>query len=95
MKLTKEEVNKVAHLARLELKDDETKRMTGDMNNILGYINKLGELDTDKVEPTCHAVPVTNAFREDVQKNEFTIEEVLSNAPSSEASCFKVPKVID
>ena len=94
MKLTKEEVNKVAHLARLELSEDERSRMTGDMNNILDYINKLSELDTDNVEPTCHAVPVTNAFREDVQKNDFTIEEAIANAPSSEDGSFKVPKVI-
>ncbi|MBE9502820.1 MAG: Asp-tRNA(Asn)/Glu-tRNA(Gln) amidotransferase subunit GatC [Proteobacteria bacterium] len=95
MKLTKEEVNKVAHLARLELSEEETERMTGDMNNILDYINKLSELNTDNVEPTCHAVPVTNVFREDVQRNDFTIEEALANAPSSEEGSFKVPKVIE
>lgn len=95
MELTKEEVNKVAHLARLELKGDEVERMTGEMNNIIDYIDKLDELDTDSVEPTCHAVPVTNAFREDVEKKDFTIEEALANAPSAEYGCFKVPKVIE
>ena len=95
MKLTKEEVNKVAHLARLELKKDEVERLTGDMNNILDYISKLNELDTDSVEPTCHAVSVTNAFRDDVQKGDFSIEEAVANAPVTEEGNFKVPKVIE
>jgi len=95
VKLSKEKVNSVAHLARLELADDEAERLTGDMNNILGYIDKLGELDTDGVEPTCHAVPVTNAFREDKLDRYFTVEEALKNAPDSEDGSFKVPKVIE
>jgi len=95
MELTKDEVNKVAHLARLALEGDEVERMTGDMNNIIGYINKLEELDTDSVEPTCHAVPVVNAFRDDIEKKDFAIEDALANAPSEEDGCFKVPKVIE
>ena len=95
MKIRKDDVCKVAHLARLELSKDEEQRLTGDMNNILGYIDKLAELDTDNVEPTSHAVAVTNAFREDVRKDFFSAEEGLANAPDAEAGSFKVPKVID
>ena len=95
MKIQTEEIHKVAHLARLELSEDESQRLTGDMNNILGYIDKLAELNTEKVEPTSHAVPVTNAFREDTCKDFFSTEEGLSNAPDAEDGSFKVPKVIE
>ena len=95
LKIQAEEIQKVAHLARLELSKDEECRLTGDMNNILGYIDKLTELDTKNVEPTSHAVEVTNAFREDVCKDFFSTEEGLSNAPDAEDGSFKVPKVIE
>jgi len=95
LKIQKEDVHKVAHLARLELSEDESRRLTGDMNNILSYIDKLAELDTEEIEPTSHAVAVTNAFREDVSKDFFTAEEGLSNAPDAEDGSFKVPKVIE
>ena len=95
MALSKEEVQKVAHLARLELKSDEETALTTDLNNILGYIDKLSELDTKGVKPTFHAVPVTNAFRADERKTVITAEEGLRNAPNSEEGSFKVPKVIE
>ena len=95
MKISREEVLKVAHLARLELDGGETDGLTGDMNSILGYIDKLAELDTGNVAPTSHAVPVTNAFRGDKRDDYFTRDEGLANAPDSEDGCFKVPKVIE
>ena len=95
MALEKKDVNKVAHLARLEISSTEMDRLTTDMNSILGYIDKLAELNTDGVEPTSHAVPVTNAFREDERKEYFSVQKGLSNAPDSEDGCFKVPRVID
>ena len=93
--LSKEEVQKVAHLARLELQGGEEEALTADLNNILGYIDKLNELDSKGVKPTFHAVPVTNAFREDERKDYFTVEKGLKNAPDSEEGSFKVPKVIE
>lgn len=99
MKLTKDEVNQVAHLARLELGGDEVESLTDDMNNILGYIDKLSELDTKNVAPTSHAVPMSNAFRDDEQNGRFsgnfTAHEAIANAPASEDGSFKVPKVIE
>ncbi len=95
MALSKEEVQKVAHLARLELKGEEETALTTELNNILGYIDKLSELDTEGVKPTFHAVPVTNAFRADERKTVITAEEGLKNAPDSEEGSFKVPKVIE
>jgi len=93
--LTKDDVMKVAHLARLELPESESERLTADMNSILGYIDKLGELDTASVEPTSHAVPVSNAFREDEVMDYFSAVEGLANAPDSEEGSFKVPRVIE
>ncbi len=95
MSLTKDDVLKAAHLARLELPESESEKLTTDMNSILGYIDKLGELDTEGVEPTSHAVPAINAFRKDEGKDYFTAEEGLANAPDSEDGSFKVPKVIE
>lgn len=95
MTLAKEDIDKVAHLARLDLTNNELESLTNDMNSIISYIDKLAELNTENVEPTSHAVPVTNAFRADKENSYFTVEKGLSNAPDSEDSCFKVPKVID
>lgn len=95
MKVKKEDIFHVATLARLEVEKDEAELLTGDMNDILNYIERLAELNTDNVEPTSHAMEVNNAFREDLLKKDFTIEEAMANAPNSENNSFKVPKVIE
>ncbi len=95
MKVKKEDILHVAALARLELEKDEVELLTGDMNKILDYIDRLKELNTDNIEPTSHAMYVGNAFREDLLKRDFTIEDAMANAPDSENNGFKVPKVIE
>ena len=65
MKITIDEVKYVATLARLELKQAEAEAMTGQLDQILSYVDKLNEVDTSKTEPTTHAISITNAFRED------------------------------
>ena len=95
MKISKEKVGSVAHLARLDFDENETRQLTGQLNTILDYIGKLEELDTKAVEPTSHAVSVVNAFREDERKSDFTVREALANAPDEEDGSFKVPKVIE
>ena len=95
MELTDKDVQKVAKLARLNIQQAEADRLTGEMNSILGYIDKLAELNTDGVEPTFHASAANNAFREDVCKRSLPVEEGLANAPASEDGSFKVPKVIE
>ena len=95
MGLTKEDILKVANLARLGMADEEAEKLTDDMNSILGYIDKLSELDTAGVEATSHAVPAINAFRDDVVDNYLSVEEGLANAPDAEEGSFKVPKVIE
>ena len=95
MKISRKEVEHVAVLARLALKDEELDQLTGQMDQILGYVDKLNELDTDGIVPTAHAVPVENAFREDVVKPSIGIEKALKNAPDPANDCFRVPKVIE
>jgi aspartyl-tRNA(Asn)/glutamyl-tRNA(Gln) amidotransferase subunit C len=95
MKITRNEVEYVANLARLSLKNDEIDALTSDMDSILAYVEKLNELDTSDIIPTAHAVPVENAFREDAVRPSLGAEKALRNAPANENSCFRVPKVIE
>jgi len=95
MKITREEVEKIALLARLELTEQEAETFTGQMDAILAYVDKLNELNTDGIVPTAHAVPVENAFRMDEVKESIGIENALANAPKREGNFFRVPKVIE
>ncbi len=95
MKITREEVAHVAKLARLELTEEEQETFTGQMDAILAYVEKLNELDTADVIPTAHAVPMENAFREDVVRPSIGVENALSNAPARAEGFFRVPKVIE
>ena len=95
MKISRAEVEHVARLARLALQPEELEAMTGQMDAILGYVDKLNELDTEGIEPTAHAVPMENAFRADEVKPSIGIERAQQNAPATDGSCFKVPKVIE
>ncbi len=95
MKITKEEVLHVAKLARLNLTEEETERLMNDMGSIIGFANKLNELDTTGVVPTAHAIPMQNAFREDEVKPSYDREDILKNAPSSDGDGFLIPKVVE
>lgn len=95
MKINKEVVENVAHLARLELKADEIDLYTEQLDRILAYMDKLNTLDTTGIEPTTHAIPLTNVFRQDVVDNNFRPEESVGNAPERKGSFFKVPPIIE
>ncbi len=95
MKITAKDVEHVAGLARLALEPAELEALTGQMDAILGYVEKLNELNTDGIEPTAHAVPMENAFRADEVKPSIGVERAQQNAPEKDGSCFKVPKVIE
>jgi aspartyl-tRNA(Asn)/glutamyl-tRNA(Gln) amidotransferase subunit C len=95
MKLTREEVRKVATLARLHLTAEEEERLTEQLDTILRYMEKLNQLDTSEVEPFTHAVDVVNAFREDKVTNHPNAEALLVNAPDKDQTFFKVPKIIE
>ena len=95
MRLTPEEVEHVALLARLRLSDEERERFTTQLNSILEHFEQLQELDTSGVEPMSHAVAVSNVFREDEEEGSLTREEALQNAPDVARECFRVPRVIE
>jgi aspartyl-tRNA(Asn)/glutamyl-tRNA(Gln) amidotransferase subunit C len=95
MKITVADVEHVARLARLELGEEEKNLFAGQMDAILGYVEKLKELDTDGILPTSHAVPMENAFREDLAKPSIGIENALANAPDRVESFYRVPTVIE
>lgn len=94
MKIDKETVDKIAHLARLEFQADEKESMIKDMNNMLAFVDKLNELDTSGVEPLIYMSDEVNVLREDEVKVEITQDEALKNAPKKDSDYFKVPKVI-
>jgi len=82
-------------LGRIRLTEDEKEKTLIDLRSILGYIDKLNELDTDSVEPLSHAFPITNVFREDVVTNSDRRDAILSNAPAQKDGSFKVPKTVE
>ncbi|MCH5249952.1 MAG: Asp-tRNA(Asn)/Glu-tRNA(Gln) amidotransferase subunit GatC [Lachnospiraceae bacterium] len=90
-----ETIEYVSILAKLELSDEEKEQAKKDMGRMLDYIDKLGELDTDGVEPMSHVFPIQNVFREDVVSNYDTREELLSNAPEQKDGMFMVPRTFE
>ncbi len=94
MKISLQEVEYVAGLARLKLSEEEKELFTGQLNTILQYMDKLNELDTADVEPTFHVVPHVNAFREDEPQRSMEREEVMANAPSRKGDFFRVPRIL-
>ena len=94
-KITKAEVEKVAHLARLELNENEINNHAEQLEKILDYIRQLEKIDTESVPCTTRAIEVLNVFRKDEKKNYDCNEEILELAPSIEDKYFKVPKIIN
>lgn len=94
MSLSPKEVEHVASLARLKLAREEIETVTQQLNGILLYMEKLAELDTKGIQPTTHALHLSNAFREDVVIPSLPSDEALDLAPEHECSAFVVPKVI-
>ncbi len=88
-------VDKIANLARLELTATEKEDMITDMNKILGFMDKLNEIDTTGVEPLVYMTDTVNVLREDVVKQQITHQEALQNAPKHDDDYFLVAKVID
>ena len=88
-------IDYVGILAKLELSGEEKEQAKKDMGRMLDYIDKLGELDTDGVEPMSHVFPVQNVFREDVVTNGNQREDLLANAPSEHEGQFVVPKTVE
>jgi aspartyl-tRNA(Asn)/glutamyl-tRNA(Gln) amidotransferase subunit C len=91
----KMDIEKVVRLARLELSEEEKKTFGNQLEQILTHMEQLNRLDTTGVEPTSHAIPIQNAFREDETKPSFPQEEVLGIAPEEEDRHFRVPRIIE
>lgn len=95
LRITKEEVEYVAQLARLELSEGEKGELAVQLSRILEYAEKINRLDTEGVEPTAHAVPMKNVFREDEVHESLSTDDVLANAPEREGDYFKVPRILE
>ena len=87
-------IEKVAELARLNLKPEEKKKLEKDLGAILDYVKKLDKLDTSKVEPTSHVLNMENVFRADEAKPSNAADKALEHAPQADGRFFKVPKVV-
>lgn len=95
MKIDRQTIEKLAHLARIEIDPKKEKDLIADMEEILSWVEKLDELDTANVEPLTQMSFETNSFRPDVAKNELTRKEALTNSPDPDPQYFKVPKVLE
>lgn len=95
VKLTRDDIEKVAYLSRLELSEDEKSEFTGHINKLLGHFERLQQLDTENVEPTSHVIPVYNVFRKDEVRPSLPPDEVVSNGPDVDGHCFVVPRVVE
>jgi aspartyl-tRNA(Asn)/glutamyl-tRNA(Gln) amidotransferase subunit C len=95
MKITVEEVERVAVLARLRLTAEEKSQLTQQLDDILEYMEKLNQLDTAQVEPFTQSIDTANQLREDAVTNQPNPEVLLANAPDRDGTFFKVPKIIE
>jgi aspartyl-tRNA(Asn)/glutamyl-tRNA(Gln) amidotransferase subunit C len=94
MSISRQDIEKVALLARLQLTDDELATITSELAQIVGYVDQLGEVNTDGVEPMAHAVEVANVFRDDIVTPSLPREEALANAPHHDDRGYLVPPVL-
>lgn len=94
MSLSRQDVAKVASLARLALSADELDRMTGELQKIVGLVSQLAEIDTSAVEPLAHPLDAENVFRADEPQRSLTTAEALQSAPRHDGECFLVPAVL-
>ncbi|MBI2058427.1 MAG: Asp-tRNA(Asn)/Glu-tRNA(Gln) amidotransferase subunit GatC [Nitrospirae bacterium] len=95
MPVTKETVDHVAKLARLEFPEEKKAKLTEQLGNILDYVSKLNELKTDDVAPLTHTLDLETPYREDAVKPSLGLEDALANAPAKEGPYFKVPPIIE
>lgn len=93
--ISKQEVEHVAHLARLNLTEEEKEQFTKQLDSILNFAQKLNELDTENVEPTSHVLPLVNVMRDDVPHESLPVEEALQNTAEHQDGQVKVPSVLE
>jgi len=93
--MIKDEVRRIADLARIHLEEKELEHLTKNLDSILHYVTKLQKLDVAQTPPTSHVLPINNVFRQDSVKPSLAQEEALSFAPAKHKGAFKVPQVIE
>ncbi|MES2588088.1 MAG: Asp-tRNA(Asn)/Glu-tRNA(Gln) amidotransferase subunit GatC [Bacteroidota bacterium] len=94
MKISEETVNHIAHLARLKFEGAETKSIQEDLQNMISFMDKLNELDTENLEPLVFMSDEINVLREDVAVETLSQNEALKNAPKKDSDYFRIPKVL-
>ncbi|MFA4989218.1 MAG: Asp-tRNA(Asn)/Glu-tRNA(Gln) amidotransferase subunit GatC [Candidatus Omnitrophota bacterium] len=95
MSIDKKTVEDVAHLARIELKPKELEKLSGQLEHILAFIDKLSSLNTENIAPTSHILPLSNVLRKDEPRSSLATEKTLKNAPEKQGDFFVVPRVIE
>lgn len=95
MKINKATLQKIGHLARLEIDEKDVPKMVEDMSKMISFVEKLNEVDTEGVEPLTTMSHEINSLRDDEVKDQLTKQEVLKNAPQKDANFFRVPKVLE
>ncbi|QGK71112.1 Asp-tRNA(Asn)/Glu-tRNA(Gln) amidotransferase subunit GatC [Allosaccharopolyspora coralli] len=93
--ISRDEVAHLAGLARLAVTEEELDTFAGQLDQILDAVAKVGEVASDDIPPTSHAVPVTNVFREDAVRPSLSREQALAGAPAAEENRFRVPRILD
>ena len=94
-KISSQDVEHVARLARLELSPAEQARMRSQLDAILGYVEQVRRVDTAGVAPTAHVLPLTNVMRDDEVRPSYPTEAMLANAPDAEDEQFRVPRILE
>lgn len=95
MKITNDTIDHITKLSRLKLSEKEKEKLTSEMSNIIDYVDKLNELDTNGVEPKSQVIPLQNVFREDIIAESFDKDELLSNSACYDDGSLKVPRVME
>lgn len=95
MSISKDEVKHIANLSKLNLTDEELEKYTNELSDIVDMANELSNIDIEGVKPTAHILDIQNVFREDIQQPSYDRELILKNAPSKDAGCVSVPKVVE
>jgi aspartyl-tRNA(Asn)/glutamyl-tRNA(Gln) amidotransferase subunit C len=95
MGIQRSDVEKVAKLSRIALRDDQVDLFADQLSRILNYVDQLNQLDTEAVEPLSHALPVANVFRDDVPHESLPADQALANTAARTETSFKVPRVLD
>ena len=95
MSVSKEDVKHIANLSKLNLTEEELEKYTTELSDIVNCANELASIDVDGVKPTAHILDIKNVFRKDEVQPSYDREEILKNAPSKDAGCVSVPKVVE